>query len=135
MKKVTNLLILLLTTYTISFAQVTPASSTDPRGIKVEKNMIIKIPTGQDMVYVYEIDAQALKFKSADDRERYFSGIKDDVVSYRMDRENDKLYLVLDRDYIEKNKWTAAEINDHLSKRAQFWKENYDTYDKPEDKK
>ena len=102
-------LILLLTTCTISFAQ-TPATSTDSKSIKVEKNMVMKIPTSGDMLYVYEVDAQALKFKSAADRERYFSGIKDDVVSYRLDKENDKLYLVLDRDYIEKNKWTAVHL-------------------------
>ena len=134
MKKLTMGLILLLTTCTISFAQ-TPATSTDSKSIKVEKNMVMKIPTNGDMLYVYEVDAQALKFKSAADRERYFSGIKDDVVSYRLDKENDKLYLVLDRDYIEKNKWTAAEINDHLSKHAKKWKDDYDTYNPPMDEK
>ena len=102
MKKLTMGLILLLTTCTISFAQ-TPATSTDSKSIKVEKNMVMKIPTNGDMLYVY--------------------------------KENDKLYLVLDRDYIEKNKWTAAEINDHLAKHAQKWKDNYDTYNPPMDEK
>jgi len=127
MKKVTNCLLLLLITCSISFAQTTPSNSVS-KPIKLEKNMMIKIPADQDMLYVYEIDANSLTFNSAEQRETYFSGIKDDVVSYRIDKENDKLYLVLDRDYIEKNKWKATEINDHLAKRVTIMEQHYKNY-------
>lgn len=127
MKKVLHSLLLLLVTCSVSYTQKTPTNSVS-MPITLEKNMIIVIPRDKDMFSAYEIDANGLTFECAEEKEKYFSGIKDGIVSYTIDIESDKLYLVLNKDYINKHKWKIRELNDHLAKRVAIMKEHYKSY-------
>ena len=117
-----------------TFVNAQTSTSTSIKPIKLGSDMRLVIPNDQELVYVYEVDASELRFKSTDDRERYFTSMKDDVASYRIDREAGKVYLVLDRDYIAKHKWTANEVNTHFVNRSTYMKDQYGNYVPPAEK-
>ncbi len=128
MKKVLLSVLTLFMVGTIAVAQTTVISTTPTyKTVKLSNDMVIVVPNGE-MVYEYQVDANDLVFNSPEDRERYFNSMKDEVVTYRYDKTTNSVYMVLDRDYIERNKWTTTELNTYFSNRTTYMKDQYGNY-------
>ena len=128
MKKVMlSTFVVLMISCTVAMAQ-TVTTSPVYKTVKLSNDMTIQVPVGEQFVYEYQIDANDLIFNTPEDRERYFNSINDEVVSYRYDKTTNTVYMVLDRNYIEKNKWTTTELNTYFIGRSTYMKDQYGNY-------
>ncbi|MFI5171010.1 MAG: hypothetical protein ACHQFW_01400 [Chitinophagales bacterium] len=126
--------LLVLVACTSGFAQTTVKTTTTTttvvasQPIKLSSDMVIYVPSSDGMIYEYEIQHPDIKFRGNDERERYFSSLNDDVVSYTYDSKNDKIYLRLNNTYIDEHKWSYTDINNYFSKRSNYMKDQYGNY-------
>lgn len=111
--------------------QLSAQTSTTTSPLVVSHDMGIMIPTDRPMMYEYEIDTKNLSFTGPEQRQKFFEALNDDVATYRYDKKADKLTLVLNREYIERNKWQTADVNKYLAGRSAYMKEKYGTYEHP----
>jgi len=121
-------LMLMICVVQIADAQTPPSG----KPLTITKDMVIQVPADQPLVYEYTVDVSGLQFATPAEREKYFSGLKDEIVSYRFDSRANTVTLLLDKSYIEKNKWQAADINHYFAKRAAYMKQHYEVHEHPD---
>ena len=151
MKRVSRALMLfflLLTGVSITYSQNSsaPATSTEttvaavpaspqPKAIVITSDLGIQIPSDQPMIYEYRLDTKNLHFTTPADQQKYFEALNDAVVTYRIDPADNTVFIVLNKDYIDRNKWQTSDINKYLKARSSYMKQQYTSYEHPKEGK
>lgn len=74
----------------------------------------------------YKIDISHMEFGDESLAAKFFAGLASNLEQYKLDFENDMVYLTLMQSHLGNNKWDIAQWNDYFAERADHYRRVHD---------
>lgn len=74
----------------------------------------------------YKIDISHMAFDDESRATKFFAGLASNLEQYKLDFENDMVYLTLMQSHLGNTKWDIAQWNDYFAERADHYRRVHD---------